>query len=510
MRLRLTLIALALAAVAGLAAAQDTPTYGGTLVVAYNTEPSSLATWRSGDTNTHRVYNAIYDNLVEQRADLTIAPGLAHDWEVSDDRLVYTFHLRDDVVFHNGETFDATAAKWNLDRWAAPADGEIYGLNADITQTEVLDDQTVRVTLAAPDGKFLIDLSNKLRGMLAPGAVEALGDDFSFNPVGTGPFKFDSWVTDSEIRVVRNENYWRQDEAGNQLPYLDGIVFRTMPDASTRYTALVTGEIDIDTNTAPENVADAEARDNLAVYNEPGVGYMALRLLTTMPPLDDVRVRQAIAWAVDREAVNEFTYFGLAFPGSTLYSPPTPGFDPSYEPYGRDLERARALLADAGYADGFDMNIIAASPVSQTIAEVLQANLAEVGIRVTVELLERGTFLDGIIQRRHMAYIDSITGRTDPSDFYDHLECGATYNGHDYCNPEVDEMTLRSGRSDFSDLQDPERLEIYRQAERIVIEDAPLVILVHPPYIFTWNKDARDIVVTPAGRTFWTTAWKAN
>jgi peptide/nickel transport system substrate-binding protein len=510
MRLRLTLVVIALVVVANLVVAQSTPTYGGTLVVAYNTEPSSLATWRSGDTNTHRVYNAIYDNLVEQRADLSIAPGLAHAWEVSDDGLVYTFHLRDDVLFHNGEAFDATVAKWNLDRWANPPDGHIYRLNARVTQTEILDNYTVRVTLAQANGKFLIDLANKLRGVLAPGAVEALGDNFSFNPVGSGPFKFDAWITDSEIRVVRNHDYWGRDEAGNQLPYLDGIVFRTMPDGSTRYTALVTGEIDIDTNMTPENVADAEARPNLAVYNEPGVGYMALRLLVTQPPLDDIRVRQAIAWAVDREAVNEFTYFGLAFPGSTLFSPPTPGFDPTFEPYGRDLERARALLAEAGLAGGFEMNIIAASPVSQTIAEVLQANLAEVGIRVTVQLLERGTFLDGIIARQHVAYIDSITGRTDPSDYFDHLECGATYNGHDYCNPTIDEMTLRTGLRDFSDLQDPARLAIYREAERVVVEDSPLVILVHPPYIFTWNVDARDIVVTPAGRTFWTTAWKAN
>lgn len=510
MRFRLTIVTLALAAAASLGLAQDTPTYGGTLVVAYNTEPSSLAPWRSGDTNTHRVYNALYDNLVELQADLSIAPGLANTWEVSDDGLVYTFHLRDDVVFHNGEVFDADVAKWNLDRWASPPDGYIYGVNAQITQTEVIDATTVRVTLAQPDGRFLSDLANKLRGMLAPGAVEALGEDFSFSPVGTGPFVFDSWVTDSEIRLVRNADYWRYDDAGNQLPYLDGIVFRTMPDGSTRHTALVTGEIDIDTNTAPENVADAEARANISVYNTPGVGYMALRLLMTQPPLDDVRVRQAISWAVDREAVNEFAYFGLAFPGSTLYSPPTPGFDPDYEPYGRDLERARALLAEAGLAGGFDMNIIAASPASQTIAEVLQANLAEVGIRVTVQLLERGTFLDGIVAREHTAYVDSITGRTDPSDFYDHLECGAAFNGHDYCNPLVDEMTLRTGRSDFSDLLAPERIAIYREAERIVMEDAPLVVLVHPPYIFAWNVDAHGIVVTPAGRTFWTTAWKSN
>ena len=504
---KLLALTLALAFVAG-AIAQDQPTYGGTLVVAYETEPHSLAPWRSGDANAHRVYNALYDNLVEQLADLSIVPGLAHAWDVSDDGLVYTFYLRDDVTFHNGEPFDAEVAKWNMDRWASPPDGYIFGLTTDIVSSEVIDQYTLRVTLGAPDVKFLIDVSNKLRAVLPMGAVEDAGEAFSFNPVGTGPFKFDAWITDSEIRLVRNEDYWQTDDQGNALPYLDGIVFRTMPDSSTRHTALVTGEIDMDTIVGPENVADAEARENLAVYNEPGVGYIALRLLTTEPPLDDVRVRQAIAWAVDREAVNEAAFFGLAFPGSTLYSSPTPGFDPDYEPYGRDLERARALLAEAGYAGGFDLQMIASSPVNQIIAEVLQANLAEVGIRVSVQLLERGSFLDGIVQRRHQSYVDRITGRTDPSDYYGHLECDATYNGHDYCNPTVDQLALFDGRANFTDLLDPERLALYRETERMVMEDSPLVTLVHPPYVFSWNADAHGIVVTPAGRTFWTHAWK--
>ncbi len=504
-----TLLALTLLlAFATTVVAQDQPTRGGTLVVAYETEPHSLAPWRSGDANAHRVYNALYDNLVEQLADLSIVPSLAHSWDVSDDGLVYPFYLRDDVVFHNGEPFNAEVAKWNMDRWADPADGYIFGLSTDIVSSEVVDEYTFRVNLGAPDVKFLIDVANKLRGVLPMGAVEEVGEAFSFNPVGTGPFKFDAWITDSEIRLVRNDDYWQTDERGEALPYLDGIVFRTLPDASTRHTALVTGEIDMDTIVAPENTADAEARDNIAVYNEPGVGYIALRLRSTQPPLDDVRVRQAISWAVDREAVNQAAFFELAFPGSTLYSPPTPGFDPDYEPYGRDLEKARALLAEAGHAGGFTMDMIASSPINQIIAEVLQANLAEVGIRVNVQLLERGSFLDGIVQRQHESYVDRITGRTDPSDYYGHLECDATYNGHDYCNPTVDQLAMRDGRSNYSDLQDPERLALYRETERMVMEDAPLVILVHPPYVFAWNADARDIVVTPAGRTFWTNAWK--
>jgi peptide/nickel transport system substrate-binding protein len=484
------------------------PNRGGTLVVGFNAEPSSLAPWRSGDTNTHRVYSAIYETLVGQYETLEIMPGLAESWEVSEDGTVYTFDLREGITFHNGEEFNAEVARWNVDRWINAPDGYINRISG-VASTEVVDDYTLQVTLAAPNNRFLIDLASGLRSILPPQAVEERGEDFSFNPVGTGPFMFERWISDSEIALVRNPNYWRTDENGEALPYLDGIVFRTLPDASTRHTSLITGEIDLDTTISPENVADLESRDEFVVYNEPGVGYMGLRMLMTESPFDDVRVRQAVSWAIDRESINQAAFFGLATTGSGMYSPPTPGYEEDYDPYSpRDLERARQLLTEAGYPNGFSMDIVVAVPLFQIVAEVLQAQLAEVGINVNIQSVERGTFLDGIVSREWQAYVDSLTARVDPYDYYSHLECDAVYNGHDYCNEQVDQMALRDGLANFTEIMDPERIALYEEAHRMVMDEAPLAVILYPPTLYAWHTNIHDLAINPAGRVFYFDTWK--
>lgn len=492
---------------AGSAFAQER---GGTLTIGLDTEPSALAPWRSGDANAHRVYSALYETLVGQYDSLEIVPGLAHSWDVSVDGLVYTFYLNEGVTYHNGEPFNAEAVAWNFDRWLnAPADylTSVSG----VAGTEVLDEHTIQVTLDAPNIRFLITLANYTQAILPPQAVQDLGEDFSFRPVGTGPFRFERWISDSEIVLTAYPDYWRAGADGQPLPYLDGVSFRILPDASTRHTALVIGDIDLDATISPSNVADIESRDNFTVFNEPGVGYMGLRMLMTSEPFDDVRVRQAVSWAIDREVINQAAYFGLAQTGSGMYSPTTPAYMPDYDPYSpRDLERARSLLAEAGYAGGFDMDIIVAVPLFQVVAEVLQAQLAEVGIRVSVVVVERGTFLDGIVSRDWHSFVDSLTGRVDPYDYYSHLECGALYNGHEYCNEEVDQAALRDGVASYTDLLDPDRITLYEDTMRQVVEDAPLAIILYPPMLYAWNADIQDLTVNPAGRLFYFNAWRAQ
>lgn len=476
---------------------------GGILNIGLNAEPSSLAPWRSGDTNTHRIYNALFDTLVGQYETLEVVPGLAHSWDVSEDGLVYTLFLHQGVTFHNGEVFNAEVAKWNMDRWINPPQGYINGISG-VASAEVIDEYTLQVTLTAPNNRFLINIAGGLRSILPPQAVTELGEDFSFNPIGTGAFMFEGWVSDSAITLVRNPNYWRLDADGNNLPYLDGIVFRTLPDSSTRHTALITGGIDMDTTISPENVADLESRDNFVVYNEPAVGYMGLRMLMTQAPFDDVRVRQAVSWAIDREAINQAAYFGLAVTGSGMYGPLTPGYEAEYDPYSpRDLVKARELLSEAGYPSGFSMEIIVAIPLFQLVAEVIQAQLAEVGINVSIQFVERGTFLDGIVERQWITYVDSLAGRVDPFDYYSHLECEALYNGHDYCNEQVDQMALRDGLSQFVDPFDPERLALYNQAHRMVMEDAPLAVILYPPTLYAWNSSVKGLSINPAGRVWY-------
>jgi peptide/nickel transport system substrate-binding protein len=479
---------------------------GGTVVVAYTTEPSSLAPWRSGDFDAIMVYTALYDTLLTQDAQQHVQPGLSDRFQVSPDRTSYTFYLHRGVTFHDGEALNAAAVKWNVDRWANPPKDYINGIEG-IKSSQVLNDLTVQITLNAPNNHFLTDISSPSHSVLPPKAVQDEGENFSFKPVGTGPYKFDRWVTDSEIDLVRNPDYWRTD-AGARLPYLDRLVFRVLPDQSSRETALMAGDIDVNTTVPPQSVAQLQAQNVFTIFNRPNLGYDALRLLTTKPPFNNKQVRQAVSWAVDRDAVNKAVYFGLGIAGSALYSPSTPGYDPSYKPYvPRNLATAKQLLAEAGVPNGFTAPMIVGSPVFQQMAVLLQAQLAEVGIRFTIQNVERGVFLNGIVQRQWTSYLDRILVRTDPSDYYDHLRCGAVYNGHDYCNHQLDSM-VGDGLSQFSSLTDPKRVALFRQAERTVMDDAPLVILDYPPIIYAWKSSIHGIVVQPTGRLFWAQTWR--
>lgn len=483
------------------------PKVGGTIRAAYSTEPSSLTPWRSGDTNTHFIYYAMYETLVDQTKEMEIVPMLAESWTTSDDGLVWTFKLRQDVKFHDGTPFDAEAVKFNVELWTTNAPQGAINTTSDITDVKVLDSHTVQLTINAPNNQLLITLANRGRAILSPTAVKEKGEDFGRQPSGTGPFKFSNWVTDSTITLVKNENYWQKDANGNALPYLEKLEFKLIPDASVRRTALLTGEIDLDFSVAPESVSELTGASQYEIFNQPGMGYISLRLLTTQPPFDKKEVRQALAWATDRDALNKAIYFGFAFPGYTMYSPPTPGFR-DIKPNGpRDIAKGKDLLTRAGYPDGFEMDMIVASPLHQTMAEVLQAQYKEIGVKVNIKNLERGTFLDGIVKRDHMSYIDSLTGRSDPWNYYSHLECDATYNGHDYCNPEVDRLA-RDGIEKFNTLTDPQRLAVYQKAEDIVLDEMPMVMLLHPPILMAWNKSFDGIVVTPPGRVFWTHAHK--
>ena len=488
------------------ATAQLAARSGGTVAVAYTTEPSSLAPWRSGDFNAVMVFNALYDTLLTQDDQQRIQPGLADRFQVSADRTVYTFYLHRGVKFHDGEALNAAVVKWNVDRWASPPKDYINGILG-VKSSQAVNDMTVQVTLSAPNNHFLADISSPSHSVLPPKAVQDEGEDFSFKPVGTGPFRFDRWVTDSEIDLVRNPNYWRTD-AGRALPYLDRLAFRVLPDESSRETALMAGDIDVNTSVPPQSVGQLKAQNVFTIFDRPNLGYDALRMLTTKAPFNNKQVRQAVSWAVDRDAINKAVYFGLGIAGSGLYSPSTPGYDASYKPYvPRNLATARELLSQAGVPDGFAAPMIVGSPVFQQMAVLLQAQLAQVGIRFTIQNVERGVFLNGIVQRQWASYLDRILVRTDPSDYYDHLRCGGVYNGHDYCNHQVDTM-VDQGLSQFGSLGDPKRVVLFRQAERMVMDDAPLVILDYPPILYAWKSSIHGIVVQPTGRLFWAYAWR--
>lgn len=482
------------------------PVKGGQIVFAYSAEPSSLSPQRNGDGQAHLIYYGLYDCLVELDDNMKPVPGLAETWSISPDGLNYTFTIRKGVKFHNGEELTPETVKWNAEQWANPPKSAING-NTNIASAKV-DGDNVIITLKAMDNQFITDIAGRGYSILPPKYMASVGDDFNFKPVGTGPFKFSSWVTDSQVELVRNDDYWRKDKNGNAEVYLDKVIFRKIAQAQVRTSALQLGEVDVNFEVAAEHTPQVKSNKDLHLSIQPIQGHVVLRLRTTQPPLDKKEVRQAISWAIDRDAINDAIYFGTAVPAYGFFAPVSPAYDSNFKPYyPRNLQKAKDLLAKAGYPNGFKITSVVATPAFQPMAELIQAQLKEVGIDFQPVTMERGIYLDMITKRQHESYLSSVTGRGDPSGYMSHVLCGAVYNGSDWCNKDVDQMQ-QDAVSKFIDPMDPKRIDLYKKINQIIMDDMPVVPVAFPVSISAWKTDIHNITISPVGRMRWTTAWR--
>jgi len=468
------------------------PVIGGALTIGILRELSQLDPHRSGLAQEHIAYYGLYDRLTDIQTDNSVVPGLAESWEVSADGTVYTFKLRQGVQFHDGTEFNAAAVKFNVDRVMDPTSGSVIRSSVgSVATTEVVDNYTVKMTLKQPDYLFTRNLFGM--NIVSPKALQDLGEDFSRNPVGTGPFRFKEWLRDDHMTMVRNQHYWRKDEAGRSLPYLDEVTLKPIPTASTLVAniqtghILVTGEIDV------KDLSRLQSNSELVVWSAPSTSYFGIRLKTTEAPFDKLEVRQALSMSVDRDALNRVLFAGFATPAYKMYPPAMLGFDPDYKPYqNRDLNMAKELLAKAGYPNGIDFTLSFANSAYRAWAELLQAQWGEIGARVKLEQIESGIALQRMQTRELQAYVSGVGSTGEPYSFYPaHFACGAPYNMHDWCNPEVDGMI-----NTVLSIADPaERAKVYARAERILVEDAPVVFLFHPPVTRVYNSKVKGLVI---------------
>jgi peptide/nickel transport system substrate-binding protein len=333
------------------------PQPGGTLTIASYSEPDGFDPHVEYSRHSWLVNWQIMDTLVVMDSEKNLHPGLANNWDVSDDGSSFTFYLRDDVTFHDGTPFNAEAVKANFDRIMDPETGSMMAVDKMPTfeSAEVIDEYTVKINFSEPNGTFLVLAANSLY-MVSPTAAEEWGADFTFNPVGTGPFKFVEWVPQSHVKLERNEDYnWApQGLYDHEGPaYLDEVIFRYIPEEATRTAALETGEAHIAIRIGALDVPMFEEDPNFYVIKEmvPGLptNYM---LNTAKPPTDDVRVRRAMNLWFDRELANEVIWYGERGPAYGPLAPNTLGYLPEVEELNAlDRERALELLAEAGWED---------------------------------------------------------------------------------------------------------------------------------------------------------------
>jgi peptide/nickel transport system substrate-binding protein len=488
---------------------------GSRIVIGLQAEPVSLDAHQLSDYNSSRTAMPLYEGLVRFADGSTeIEPALAESWEVSEDGLSYTFYLRDGVLFHDGTPVNSEAIKFSVDRQIDPEHpyhntGEFpyaeftFGMVDEVT---VVDDRTVRFDLAYTFAPFLANMAMHAAAIVSPTAVESYGRDFSQNPVGAGPFRFVSWRRGIEVTLERNPDYYRG------APSVERLIFRPIVEDQTRLAALETGQIDLAVNLPPDDVPRLRNDARFTFAEQPGMHTWYLVFNVTKEPFDNATVRQAVAHAIDREAIVGAILQGTGTAAQNFLPPVVWSYTEDVPQYPYNPERARELLAEAGYPDGFQVEFWvpeSGSGMQQPVAmaTIIQDFLRRVGIQVQIQTFEWGTYLDRVIVPEDQAdtlppmfEMSWIGDNGDPDNFLYILLSGEQmppqgFNLGFYRNPEVDEI-LREARQ--LESQD-ERTALYEEAQRLIMTDLPVLPVDHETQIVVMTNTIQGFVPHPTG-----------
>lgn len=476
---------------------------GDMLIVGRGADSKALDPIQVTDGESIKVTHNIFETLVKFKEDSTeVEPGLAKEWEVSDDGKTWTFHLEEGVKFHDGTDFNADAVVFNFERWMDKDHpqhkggdfiyykGMFGGFKGEeghvIKSVKALDEHTVQFELNFPQGPFLANLAMAMFGIASPEAVKKDPQAFNENPVGTGPFKFKEWKKGDSITLVKNENYWKKG-----YPKLDGVIFKSIPDNSARFTALQSGEIDLMDGLNIDDAKQVESNKELALYKRPPntVGYLAFNM--EKKPFNDKKVRQALNMAVNKDGLVK-TFFGdLGEPAKNPMPPSLWGYNDDVKDYEYNPEKAKKLLAEAGYPDGFSFDLWAMPeprpymPDGKKIAEYLQANFEKIGVKANIVSYEWATYLEKTENGEHDTALLGWTGDNgDPDNFLYVLldKDNATKPAQNiafYKSDPLHDLLIKAQRLSDQD----EREALYLKAQEIIKEDAPWITLAHatPP-----------------------------
>lgn len=493
-----------------LLAAQET---GGSFTFATVTDPDTLDPHDTSNPAASIVFEQIYSSLIFKDLDLTFQGELAESWETSEDNLELTFTLRDGVTFHDGSELTADSVKFTFERLQeVGTKSPIYEEVNKITGMEVVDPLTIRLTFSEPSATFLNAISNAYGAILPQAAVESAGDDFARQPVGCGPYTLQDWQTGSRVTLASFDGYSTAPAyyENRGAAYISELAFQVIPETFSQIAALETGEIDTVGLTATD-FPRFENDDRFEIHSSKGIGIVYLGLTTTRPLMEDPTVRQAIAHAIDRDEIVTTLYEGgLAEPVYTALPPSNPGYDESLVDDAPHLavEQAQALLDEAGWTVGDDgirtkdgerlapLLYTTTSTTYSQLATLIQSQLRIIGIDVQINTLEVGSLLDFTPQGEHDMLLLSYSW-SDPDALYlflssDRLESS---NRVHYSNEEFDAL-LKEGQQIFDQDQ---RMEIYRKAQQILIEDLPWVPLVMPIFKTAVAARVRGEMVHPTG-----------
>jgi peptide/nickel transport system substrate-binding protein len=472
------LAGLGLAGTAGTVAwADDTPKRGGTLRAAFSADPAGFDPQRGPSGMSHVVIEQVYSTLMALDPDAKPYPELAESYDVSADGLQYTFKLRDGVVFHNGDPLTADDVKFSFDRLRAKDSGYSYGSQVEtIDGVDVVDKLTVRFRLSKRTGPFLVYMAFPGSSIVPKKLVES-GHDLNAKPVGSGPFKFVSYEPRSAIKFERNEHYF---QAGK--PYFDALEYRIISDTTALTDALMSGEVDFTNEVPPKDWVTVQGNADLKAETLEGSRFYWLLPNNHSKPMDNAKVRQAIALALDRKALVAGAFFGQATPitGGVIPQWNWAYADLKFFKEGADVARAKQLLAEAGVPDGFEtsMTIASSFPAMVAMAPIIQANLSAIGVKAKIGTMEIPRYWDEVWgpSKFDITTMYWVSPLADPDDFVtNNYKCGMAINVQKSCSTAMDAL-LEEGKT-APTLE--ARKAAYAKQQQLSLEEMDIVPLVN-------------------------------
>ena len=488
-----------------IALAADTPRHGGTLRLAMPYNPASVDPMTGRNLTDFNVLYAVFDGLIDfNPATLELKPGLAKAWRFTDPKTL-VLDLVEGVKFHDGASFDGSVVKLNIERYKSDQRSNVKADLATVDSVEVNAPNKVTIHLNKPNAGLPTILTNRVGLMVSPNSIKEKGANVDRKPVGTGPFKFVSWQDNSSFALTRNENYWKKG-----LPYLDGINMRIISELNTSVRTTLTGETDLAIDLATQQRAIAAKFSSVKIQTGPSLVFLGAFLNYAKPPLDDVRIRQALNYAIDRDELNKVIAAGLGQPTCAVLPTEHWACDPSTVHYYKyDVDKAKALLKEAGHPDGIEIESWGwPDQISMQRQELIVSQLAKAGIRLKLTpVAPQQAMSNFMIEKKGAMLLSPAGGFPDPSQFYEAL---------------FGKTALRNaGKIElpgFRDLLDAtmaapdqeSRKQAFYKLQRFVIEQALQLPQFVGPGVSVMSPKVRDFVagllITPKFTEVWLSA----
>lgn len=481
-------------------AAATSPRHGGTLTVGLDTDLVTLNPAMSSALIDRQAYINIFDPLLQLSPKMQVKPDLVTHWKIANGGKTYTLYLRKGVKFQDGTPFNAQAVIYNWKWEMNPANASPRSTNLSLVKSLAAPNAyTVVVNLSAPYSAFLSVLTGRTGMINSPTAMQKEGANYSSHPVGTGPFAVVSWNPQGNLVLKKNPHYWQKGK-----PYLNKVIYTPITDPQQEYNALITGQTQLNDSVAYQFVSTLKYNNAINSAQMTGLGYASMEINTKQAALKNVHNREAINYAINREALIKLIYFGHTVPAYTEYPPSSWAYNKNVKVPFSDA-KARQQLKMAGNPHGFSMTLQGNNdPVTIQEMQAIQSELGKVGIKVTIQPVDFTTLLTNAIKGNFQSNLLGWSGRPDPDqNSYEFNTAGGSFNYTGWSNPKESKLLLQAREATNQKV----RAKLYNEAAQIVLQQSPYVFLAYTPVIQAWAKNVMNYHAYPDDLMRLTDVW---